>query len=88
MKKLYKLCKEDLEELYALMVGDPDSGHGASISISNYPTGVAIDLITGEQYCVRTVFINGEKTHFTETLYKQLFIHGILVNQSRGKGGA
>lgn len=85
MKKLYTLCKEDLKELYALMVGDPDSGHGAFISISNECTGVAIDSITGKEDCVRTVFINGKQTFFTEALYRQLFTHGILVNQSRGK---
>lgn len=79
MKKLYKLCKRDLEELYALMVGDPDSGHGAFISISDECTGIMTDIKTGMHYCVRTVFINGEKTHFTEALYQQFFIRGVIT---------
>ena len=86
MKELYKLCKEDLEELYALMVGNPVSGHGAFINISANHTGVMIDTETGECGLVRTVFINGKKTHFTEALYQQLLAHGVLEKQSRGKG--
>ena len=78
MKKLYKYCKEDLVELYALMFGDPDSGHSAFISISDECTGFTIDLITEKLYRVRTVFINGEKTHFTEALYQHLFAHGVI----------
>lgn len=77
MKKLYKLCKDDLEELYALMVGDPDSGHGAFISISDECTSIMTDK-KGQPYRVRTVFINGEKTHFTETLYRQFFAHSVI----------
>lgn len=78
MKKLYKYCKEDLEELYALMVGAPDSGHGAFTSISDECTGVMVDRKTRKRYCVRTVFINGKKTHFTETLYQQLLAHNVI----------
>lgn len=75
MKKLYKLCKEDLEELYALLVGNPNSRHGVSVQldISDECTGIAIDPITQIEVHVRTVFINGKKTHFTETLYQHLF---------------
>lgn len=81
MKKLYKYCKEDLVELSALLVGDPDNGHGAFTSISAECTGIMTDIETGKQYCVRTVFINGKITHFTETLYQQLFAHDAIATK-------
>lgn len=79
MKKLYKYCKEDLQELLELL-SDPDSGHGvcATVDISTDCTGVMIDRKTRKRYCVRTVFINGKKTHFTETLYQQLLAHDVI----------
>lgn len=82
MKKLYKHCKEDLEELLELLC-DPDNGHGvsATVDISTECTGVMIARKTRKRYCVRTVFINGKKIHFTETLYQQLFAHNVITRE-------
>ena len=79
MKKLYKYCKEDLKELGELL-SDPDSGHGVPeiLDISDSCTCGIIDTETGEFYLARTVFFNGETTHFTETLYQQLLAHGVI----------
>lgn len=80
MKKFYKHCKEDLEELLELL-SDPDSGHGVPVrvDISVECADIMIDIKKWKIYRVRTVIINGEKTHFTETLYQQLLARGVIT---------
>ena len=80
MKKLYKHCKADLEELSDVLSGS-DSGHDVAVDISAECTGIMINKKTGKRYCVRTVCINGKETHFTETLYQFLLAHGVIIRQ-------